>query len=208
MSELTYDVTYQETRNRRTVAFRVILAIPHLVVSTVWGYFAEILAVVQWFIIVFTGRRNEAIWNLQQAYLAYYGRVMGYISLLFDEYPAFGTDSGTVPVRSEISFEESANRLTNGLRFLWIIPAAVISIFVSIAAVVVLILSWFAILVTGTHPRGMWDFLLKALRFSLQLQAYSLLMTDTYPKYGEGAVSAYPVSAPTPTSFVPPPAPS
>jgi hypothetical protein len=209
MSNITYDVTFQESRNRLTVAFRIILAIPHVVVSTVWGYFAQILAFVQWFIILFTGKRNEGIWKLQQAYLGYYARVMGYISLLFDEYPAFGTDQGTVPARSAISYEEPANRLTNGLRFLWIIPAAIISFFVGIASGVVLLISWFAIVFTGKHPRGMWDFLLKSLRFSLQIQAYSLLMTDDYPKFGEGAMAGgYAGSPPPPSgSFVPPPPP-
>ena len=49
------------------------------------------------------------------------------------------------------------------------------------------IISWFAIVITGKQPRGMWDFLLKAQRYTLQLQSYGLLMTDTYPKFGEGA---------------------
>jgi hypothetical protein len=208
MSNITYDVTYQEARNRLTVAFRAILAIPHMVVSTVWGYFVQILAFVQWFIILFTGKRNEGIWNLQQAYLGYYARVMGYISLLFDEYPGFGTDPGNVPARSEISYEEPANRLTNALRFLWIIPAAIIYIFVAIASMVVLLISWFAIVITGQHPRGMWDFLLKSLRMSLQLQAYSLLMTDDYPKFGEGAMASGYGGSPAPSgAFVPPPSP-
>ena len=207
MSNITNDVTYQESRNRLTVAFRAILAIPHMVVSTVWGYFAQILAVVQWFIILFTGKRNEGIWNLQQAYLAYYARVMGYISLLFDEYPGFGTDPGNVPARSAISFEEPADRLSNALRFLWIIPAAIIYIFVAIASVVVLLISWFAIVITGQHPRWMWDFLLKSLRMSLQLQAYSLLMTDDYPKFGEGAMAGEYGGSPAPSggAYMPPP---
>jgi Domain of unknown function (DUF4389) len=206
MSNITYDVTYQEPRNRLTVAFRAILAIPHMVVSSVWGYFAQILAMVQWFIIVFTGKRNEGIWNLQHAYLGYYARVMGYVSLLFDQYPGFGTEPGTVPARSAISYEEPANRLTNGLRFLWIIPAVIIAIFVGIASVVVVLISWFAILFTGNHPRGMWDFLLKSLRFSLQLQAYSLLMTDDYPKFGEGAMATGYEGSPAPSgAYVAPP---
>jgi hypothetical protein len=207
MSTFTYDVDYPESRNRVTVAFRMILAIPHLIVSQVWGYLAQVLGFVQWFIIVFTGKRNEGIWNLQEAWLSYYARVMGYIDLLFDEYPAFGTDVGSVPVRSGITFEESADRLTSGLRFLWIIPAAVIYLFVAIASAFVLLVSWFAILFTGKHPRGMWDFLLKSARFSFQLQAYALLMTDTYPKFGEGAmVSGYASPPPPPpTSYVPPP---
>ena len=125
MSAIGYDVTYQEQRNRLTVAFRIILAIPHLIVSQVWGYLVQVLAVIQWFIVVFTGKRNEGIWNMQQSWFGYYGRVLGYINLLFDQYPPFGTDPGSVPVRSAISFDETANRLTVGLRLLWIIPAAI-----------------------------------------------------------------------------------
>ena len=187
MSRFTYDVGYEETRNRTTVAFRIILAIPHLIVAQVWGYLAQILAVIQWFIIVFTGKRNEGIWKLQQSYMYYYCRVIGYVTLLYDQYPAFGTDPGPVPVRSEISFEESADRLTSGLRLIWAIPAVIIAAVVAIGAYVVVIISWFAIVITGKQSRGMWDFILKVLRFSFQLESYVLLLTDTYPKFGEGA---------------------
>jgi hypothetical protein len=205
MSTITYDVTYEESRNRLTVAFRIILAIPHLIVSQVWGYLAQILAVIQWFIVLFTGKRNKGMWDLQQAWLGYYGRVNGYMGLLYDQYPAFGTDPGPVPVRSSITFEEEADRLSNALRIIWMIPALIIAIFVGIASVVVLVISWFAILFTGTHPRGMWEFLLKSTRFTLQLQAYGLLMTDVYPKFGEGAMAEGYTGSPTPSSFVPPP---
>ncbi len=207
MSVFRYDVDYEENRNRLTVAFRIILAIPHLIVSHVWGYLAQILAVVQWFIIVFTGKRNEGIWNLQRSWLEYYCRVSGYAWLLFDPYPAFGTDPGPVPVRSGISFEEPANRLTNGLRLIWIIPAAIIAAVLSIAAAVVILISWFAIVITGTQSRGMWDFVLKVMRFSLQVQSYGLLMTDTYPKYDDGSMAASAPASPMPSSSTPPPPP-
>jgi Domain of unknown function (DUF4389) len=208
VSSIGYDVTYQEQRNRLTNAFRFILAIPHLIVSQVWGYLAQILGVIQWFVIVFTGKRNEGMFNLQKSWIGYYSRVVGYSSLLYDPYPAFGTEPGNAPVRTEISYEESANRLTTALRFLWIIPAAIIYIFVAIGGAVVTLISWFAILFTGKQPRGLWDFELKVLRFSLQLQAYSLLMTDTYPKFGEGALATSgSVPPPPPSSYVPPPPP-
>jgi len=211
MSTLAYDVTYEEPRNRLTVAFRIILAIPHLIVSQVWGYLAEVLAVVQWFIAVFTGKRNEGIWNLQQSWLLYASRVTGYTDLLYDEYPAFGTDPGNVPVQTSISFEEEANRLTVGLRFLWIIPALIVAAVVGIGAAVLLLISWFAILFTGKMPRGMWDFILKVVRYTLQVQAYGLLMTDEYPKFGSTATAMAGTTAPMPPSSTyapPPPAPT
>jgi hypothetical protein len=206
VSQFTYDVEYQESRNRLTVAFRIILAIPHLIIAQVWGYLAEILAVIQWFIILFTGKRNEAMWSLQRSWLAYYCRVIGYVDLLFDPYPAFASEAGPAPVRSAITFEESANRLTCALRLIWLIPAAIIGFFVGIAAVVLLLISWFAILFTGKQPRNMWDFILKAARYTFQLQSYGLLMTDVYPKFGEGAMPVgASTSPPPPASYVPQP---
>ena len=206
MSVFTYDVEYQEARNRLTVAFRIILAIPHLIVAQVWGYLAEVLGVVQWFIIVFTGKRNEGIWNLQRSWLNYYARVLGYVDLLFDPYPAFASDAGPAPVRSGIAFEEQADRLTNGLRFIWMIPAAILAALLGIVSGVLVLVSWFAIVITGKHPKGMWDFILKVLRYTLQTQSYGLLMTDTYPKFDDGSV-AMAATPPAPFASPPPPPP-
>jgi hypothetical protein len=184
MAAPTFDVTYAEQRNRLTVAFRVILAIPHIIVAQLWGYVVQLAAFAQWFIILFTGKRNEGIWQFQRGWLEYYARVMTYLSLLHDMFPPFGTDAGTVPVRTTITNDEPVSRLTNALRLIWVIPAAIIAWFLMIAAFVVEVISWFAILITGKQPRGMWDFVHKAMRYFLQVQAYTLLMTDSYPKYG------------------------
>jgi Domain of unknown function (DUF4389) len=194
MPPVTLDVTYTERRNRLTSAFRYILAIPHLIFAGLWGYAAEILALLQWFVILFTGRRNEGMWSFQRGYLGYSARVNSYVALLYDDYPNFGTAWSSEPVAFGLDYEEDANRLTNGLRFLWIIPALIIAFFLNIAAAVILIVSWFVIVITGKHPRGMFDFIVRVTRFSLNLNAYGLLMTDGYPKY-EGAA---------PTSTVPP----
>ena len=192
MAELTADVRYGEPRNRLTTAFRLILAIPHLIVMQVWGYLAEILSVIQWFIIVFTGTRNRGLWDLQRAWIGYAGRVLSYENLLFDEYPAFGTDQSKVPMVLELDYEEPANRVTNGLRLIWIIPALLIGLVLGIAVFFVAVVSWFAILFTGKHPRGMWDFILKVVRYTLQLNAYGLLLTDTYPQWGSGVPATVP----------------
>ena len=128
VSELTFDIRYDDRRSRLTNAFRMILAIPHLIVVSVWGYFAEILGFIQWFIILFTGKRNRALWDLQWAYMGYAARVNGYVDLMFDPYPPFGTEVGTTPTAVALDYEEPASRLTNGLRFIWAIPAMIIAL--------------------------------------------------------------------------------
>ena len=187
MAELTFDIRYDEQRSRLTNAFRLILAIPHLIVVGVWGYFAEILAlhpVVHRPVHGHSATRRCGTSSTR--YLGYSGRVYGYVDLMFDPYPPFGTAQGATPAVLSLRYEEPASRLTNGLRFIWAIPAIIILLVLSIAFGVVVLISWFAIVITGKQPRGLFDFSLNVLRYTLQTNAYVLLMTDTYPKWGSG----------------------
>jgi hypothetical protein len=183
MQQVQFDVSYTEARNRLTTAFRVILAIPHLILYGLWNRVSQLAAVVQWFICLFTGKRNKSIWDFTAAAEAYGSRVNSYAGLLHDVWPPFFTEQGRVPTRYSIDYDESVNRLTVALRLIWGIPALIIAIVIGIAAFFVVIASWFAILFTGKHPRGMFDFVLKAQGYFLQTSAYMLLLTDTYPKY-------------------------
>jgi hypothetical protein len=216
---VVYDVQYTEPRNRLTTAFRVILAIPHLVCVALWGYVVELASVIQWLIILFTGRRNEGIWRFTRGYISYSGRTNGYLGLLFDEYPGFFNEWKNEPVAFDLRDDEPPNRLTNALRIIWIIPALIVGMFIQIGAAVVSLIAWFAILFTGAYPRGMFDFAVRAMRMSVRLNAYGFLATDAYPMYngsepvgteppgdhslGAGSGTGYSSSSPLP----PPPPP-
>ena len=210
-----FDATYTEARSRLTSAFRYILALPHLIFASLWGYAANILAFLQWFVILFTGRRNEGMWSFQRAYLGYHVRVTSYASLLYDEYPNFGSEWRNEPAAFGLDYQQEADRLTNALRLIWMIPALFISFFLGIAVFFVLLVSWVVIIITGRHPRGMWDFTLRVYRFSFKLSAYGLLMTDDYPRYeGSAPTSTLPpgdrtaphgIAAPRPGTPLPPP---
>jgi hypothetical protein len=57
--------------------------------------------------------------------------------------------------------------------------------FLDIAAFVVVIVAWFAILFTGSSPRGMFGFVEGVIRWNIQVTAYTLtLVTDRYPRSG------------------------
>ena len=183
MHQAEFDVPYIEERNRGTTAIRIILVIPHLILAYVWNIASEVATLIHWFICVFTGKRNRALWDFTNNYVAYATRVYSYLGLMHDAYPAFGTDQGAVLARYNLEYDEQANRLTVGLRIIWAIPALIISILLAIALCVLVIISWFAIVITGKHPKGMFDFMLKAMKYLVQTSAYWSLLTDTYPKY-------------------------
>lgn len=183
MHQAQFDVTYVQARNRLTTAFRIILAIPHMILYGLWNRVCQLAAIVQWVICVFTGKRNKGIWDFTVSAEAYGSRAGSYAFLLHDVFPPFLTEQGNVPTRYSIDYDESVNRLTVALRIIWAIPAIIIAALIGIAAFVVAVVSWFAILFTGNHPRGMFDFMRKAERYFLQTSAYTLLLTDTYPRY-------------------------
>lgn len=189
-------------RNRLTTAFRAILAIPHIILvggagATVafsddqqrsssaegglLGVVAFVVAVVSWFTIVFGGVHPEALRRFTAFYLRWRARAIAYLLLLEDAYPPFG--DGPYPVTLDIVPPGARRRLSVAFRALLAIPLFVILVAVMIAWCVVTVIAWFAILFTGRHPQGAYDFGVRALRWRLQLDGYLLLLVDEYPPW-------------------------
>jgi hypothetical protein len=64
------------------------------------------------------------------------------------------------------------------------IPHYIVLSCLYIAVFIVLIIAWFSILFTGNFPKGMWQFIVAVMGWSLRLWAYAfLLITDEYPPF-------------------------
>ncbi len=84
-----FQLDYPETRNRWTVGFRLILAIPQLIVFAFVGIAGFVGAVIGWFAILFTGRYPEGLWRFGVGVQRWSLRLQAYLLLLRDEYPPF-----------------------------------------------------------------------------------------------------------------------
>ena len=113
-----------EGRNRLTTFFRYIVAIPWLIVASIYGFVAEIVAVIAWFAIVFTGKYPEGLYNFNAGYLRMITRVNGFEYLLNDEWPPFGGDDAPdYPVRVGVPPPlDQYSRLKTGFRLIVGIP--------------------------------------------------------------------------------------
>jgi hypothetical protein len=166
-----------------------LLAVPHLMIASVLGQVGGVIGFVSWFIIVFTGRLPESLANFQCLVLRYTARAYSYALWLREPYPAFDfsmtpADPGGDPLRVDLAPRlEDRNRLTVGLRFIWIIPIAIYLAFVSLAAMVVALAGFFAVLFTGRWPEGMRRFLVATGRLSIRVSAYGYLLVDDYPPF-------------------------
>ena len=56
--------------------------------------------------------------------------------------------------------------------------------FLHLAAIVAVVIAWFAILFTGRYPRALFDFVEGVLRWQNRVVAYAFtLVTDAYPPF-------------------------
>ena len=80
--------------------------------------------------------------------------------------------------------ERDLNRWLPLVKWLLAIPHFILLVFLWLAAVVAVIIAWFAILFTGRYPRGLFDFVLGVLRWGNRVVAYAfILVTDEYPPF-------------------------
>jgi hypothetical protein len=200
---LQFSVEYPDRDlDRATTAFRIFVAIPILILLGAleggggWGgvdggngaWFAAggggTLVFPVLLMIVFRQKypRWWYDWNLEL--LRFENRVGVYLGLMDDRYPS--TDE-----RQSVSLEfpypdakQDLNRWLPLVKWLLAIPHYIVLIFLGLAAIVCVIIAWFAILFTGRYPRELFDFVVGVMRWGNRVSAYAfVLVTDRYPPF-------------------------
>jgi Domain of unknown function (DUF4389) len=181
-------------RSRLTVGFRLILAIPHLIVLYFWGLIAVVMAVINWFAIMFSGRTVEG--GLQARFLRYFTHVDAYLYLAANPFPPFA-GQGDYPIDLVAVEQRRQSRWKTFFRLILAVPALILGgvafgtsgvyggsghVRTSIGILgTAAFLGWFAALARARMPRGLRDLSAYALWYSAQAAAYLLLLTDRYP---------------------------
>jgi hypothetical protein len=196
-----FSVDYPDRQlNRVTTFFRIFVAIPILILlGTVsggtwqWTYENGTTVVAGAGGLLFFGpllmilfRRKYPRWwfdwNLELQRFA--NRVTAYLALMDDRYPS--TDDHQ-SVHLDYPYPDAAQELNRWLplvKWFLAIPHYVVLLFLYIAAIVVVIIAWFAILFTGRYARGMFEFVEGVIRWHNRVTMYALvLVTDQYPPF-------------------------
>jgi Domain of unknown function (DUF4389) len=195
METFAYPATLEVDRTERIANWRPIvqwlLAIPHWAILNALQDLSGVVAVISWFVILFTGRLPDPLANLQCLIIRYGNRTYAYAGFLREEYPPFTfetvapADPGSYPpVRTGFVPElENRNRLTVGFRIILVIPQAIVLALVVVAAVVAWVIALVAVLFTGRWPEGLRGFVVGVMRRGTRVSAYFLLLTDKYPPF-------------------------
>jgi hypothetical protein len=178
------DVSYPEQLSRWLIFVKWLLAIPHFVVLYALALAAAVVQFIAFFAILFTARYPQGMFNFVVGVYRWQYNVSAYVSLLRDEYPPFSMDPAKYPVTYEVDYPERLNRWLVLIKWLLILPNAIVYLLFAIAAYFVLIAAWFAILFTGKYPQSLFDFSVGVMRWGARVNAYTSLMTDKYPPFG------------------------
>jgi hypothetical protein len=191
--------------DRLTTAFRIIVAIPIIIVlgalgsgqwSSDWGngspgpdvWIAGSGGAIVFFpallMIVFRQKypRWWFDWNLEL--MRFENRVGAYLGLLDDKYPSTDEKQSVTLEFPYPDAKQGLNRWLPLVKWFLAIPHYVVLFFLAIAAIVCVIIAWFAILFTGRYPRGLFDFVVGVIRWGNRVTAYAfVLVTDQYPPF-------------------------
>ena len=187
--------------NRLTTAFRLIVAIPILIVAATlggnestyrtgehgWGIAGAtggLLFLPPLLMILFRQKypRWWFDWNLEL--LRFSNRIGVYLALMNDSYPSTDEHQAVALDFPYPDAKQGLNRWLPLVKWLLAIPHYILLVFLWVAAVVSVIIAWFAILFTGRYPRGLFDFVLGVFRWTNRVVGYAfILVTDEYPPF-------------------------
>jgi hypothetical protein len=95
------------------------------------------------------------------------------------------------PVRVDIDYVEKRSRLTTFFRLILVIPHYVFLSVFGLVAFVVTLIAWFAVVITGRYPEGMWNLSASYVKYAARVLSYLGLAVDPFPPFsGDGP---YPV---------------
>jgi len=197
-------IDYPEELDRFTTFFRLIWIIPIGVilallsaggdaeavtetgerVSANAGGIAAGLAVATALMIIFRQRYPRWWFDFAREFVRFSARVSAYFALLTDQYPSTVEEQSVYLEIDYPDVEQDLNRWLPLVKWFLAIPHIIVLALLAIIAFFAVIIAWFAILVTGHYPRGLFDFVVGLGRWGLRVQAYAfLLVTDRYPPF-------------------------
>ncbi|MDE3113541.1 MAG: DUF4389 domain-containing protein [Chloroflexota bacterium] len=121
-------------------------------------------------------------WNREL--LRFGARVGAYLALMDDRYPSTDEEQS---VHLDIDYPNMPDGLSQWMplvKWLLAVPHLIVLVFLWLFAFVAVIVAWFAVLLTGRYPRGLFDFVVGVMRWTYRVIGYAfVLVTDRYPPF-------------------------
>jgi len=191
MYPISYEADYVRERNRLTTFFRLILAIPWLIVLYIYAIAASVVAVIAWFALVILGRYPQWAYDFNAGVLRFSVRTFAWAYLQTDQFPPFGIGPDpTYPVRLQVAPRaDRQSRLKVFFRIILGLPLLAVYYAINTIHQGASVLAWLTIVFRGYQPAGVHNALAFANAWNARAFGYLfLLLRDEYPPVGDEPV--------------------
>jgi Domain of unknown function (DUF4389) len=204
MYPIAYQADYVRERNRLTTFFRLILAIPWIIVAYIYEIAVAVVVIIAWFALVILGRYPQWAYDFNAGALRYFTRFFAWGYLQTDQFPPFGIGPDpTYPVRLQVAPRaEKQSRLKALFRIFLILPLIVVQYAINFIHLGAAFVAWLTIVFRGYQPAGIHNALAFANAWQARAFGYIMLLRDEYPPVGDEPVQVGDVKPSPP----PPPA--
>src|SRR3954452_811612 len=204
MYPVNYEADFNPDPNRWTTFFRIILAIPWLIVGAFWGILFLFTHFFAWIAIIVLGRYPIWLFEFNSGVVRFGVRTGAWIYLQTDEWPPLGlADDPSYPIRSGIAPPPARqSRLKALFRLILALPMLLVSYAVNYMHLWVAAIAWVTIVFRGYQPEGVNTALTFVNGFYARLYGYVAFLPDASPPIGAerggGETDALPGATPPP----------
>lgn len=198
MHPIHFDADFDLERNRLTVFFRLLLAIPWMIVLYIWGILAYIGAIISWFAMMFTAKHPEGIYDFLAKFIRFAGRSSAWMLLMTDEWPSFsGSPEDSYPIHVDVDPPQAEySRAKTFFKLVLYFPQMLIGYGLGLIIQVATFITWWRVLFTGKQSATMNDALRMGLAYHLRSMGFLLLLTETHPRLLDLPEEQYPAGTP------------
>jgi hypothetical protein len=170
-----------------------LLAVPQLMIAGALSSLRSVLTLVSFFTVLFTQRIPRQIFDVIAMTFRYEWRATSYALFLHEDYPPFDFEPAAADDRLEphttltLVYPEHLARWKPLYKWIIAVPHYLVLIALHLAAIVVVIAGFVAVLISGEYPAGAREFLVSVYRYNFRVQAYVGLLTDEYPPFSLSA---------------------
>jgi hypothetical protein len=214
MYPISYEADFNPAPNRWTTFFRIILAIPWLIVAMFWLLLFAFTHLFAWVAVIVLGRYPAWLYEFNSGVVRFLTRVTAWFYLQTDVWPPFGlNDDPGYPIRLNVAPAAARqSRLKALFRLILALPVAFV---VSYGTRFVLsglgLVAWLTIVFRGYMPEAVNAAMTWTIGFDARVLGYIAILTDDYPpiwlERANGAAAAAPPPAPPAPPPPPPPPP-
>lgn len=186
-------IKHQEEYSRLELILRsffgaLYIMLPHGFLLLFVGLWGQILQIVAFWAILFTGKYPKSLFDFQVGLLRWGIRVNARYYNLSDGYPAFGIKGTDEFTSLEVEYPENVSRGLMLVRFFFgsifvYIPHLFILFFRGIFVMILVFLAWWIVLFTANYPESFHNWVVGQLRWGTRVSLYMNYMTDTYPAF-------------------------